>query len=500
MSLSLSSQDAWQPLPQSEWNAEAAAHLLRRAGWSAKPDEVDRAVSEGLPKTLDRLFPESPALMPMPSMVSRIQEEEPTYVQKIREAQPADRRILQREQRERAQTVMQNMTIKWLQYSAQPENAAYQKWILFLSDVYVVSFEKVVNPPLIYDHFDIIGKNGLGAAPVLTKAISRSPAMVLFLDLNQNQPKAPNENFARELFELFVLGEGNYTEADIKEAAKAFTGYRTRPLVGDFSIVPKQHDEGPKTVFGKTGNFEGDDIIDLAYTLPAAGAFLPHELVKFYLSDTMLPKEYLYSLGGQWKDQGAYNLRWLALAFFGSRIFYAPEFRSNFIKSPVQYYLGLVQNLNLDVTPVPRFVINPMRQMGQVLFVPPNVRGWVGGRNWINSGSLNARRALVTTLFTPLDEDNMNADEQLEIVAARTQGADHFTVDPDQLDPLLSQPTDKAIRDMLRSYLAMPPSDDVRVGLDQLITSTPAETQKQHARQLMLAAESLLQTPEYQLC
>ncbi len=499
MTVSLSPQDAWQPLPANEWNAAAAAHLLRRAGWSAKPDDVDRAVKEGLPKTLERLFPPEPDRMAMPAMVTRIQEEEPAYVQKIRDAQPVDRRILQREQRERAQTVMQNMTIKWLQYSSEYSNAAFQKWILFLSDVYVVSFEKVVNPPLIYEHFDIIGKNAFGPAPVLTKAISRSPAMVLFLDLNQNQAKAPNENFARELFELFVLGEGNYSETDIKEAAKAFTGYRTRPLVGDFSILQKQHDNGPKTVFGQTGDYSGDDVIDIAYTLPAAGAFLPHEMVKFYLSDTMLPKEYLYALGGPWKEQG-YSLRYLVQTFFGSRLFYADQFRGNFIKSPVQFYLGLVQDLNLDVTPVPRFVVNPMRQMGQVLFVPPNVRGWVGGRNWINSGSLNARRALVTTLFTPLDEDNMNADEQLEIVAARTQGADRFTVDPDQMLPLVNEPTDKAISHFLRNYLAMSASDEIRVGLDQLITSTPTETPKQKARQLTIAAESLLQTPEYQLC
>ena len=499
MTLSLSPQEAWQPLSASEWNAEAAAHLLRRTGWSAQPDEVARATKEGLQATLDRLFPESPALMPKPAMVARLESDEPSYAQRNREAQPADRRILQREERERAQGVMQNMTIKWLQYSSRPEAAAYQKWILFLSDIYVVSFEKVYNPSLIFEHFDIIGKNGMGPAPALTKAISRSPAMVIFLDLNQNQPKAPNENFARELFELFVLGEGNYTEADIKEAAKAFTGYRTRPLIGDFSIVPRQHDDGPKTVFGKTGDFSGDDVIDLAYDLPAAGAFLPHELTKFYLSDTMLPKEYLGSLGEAWKGQG-YSLRWIAKAFFGSKLFFAPEFRGNFIKSPVQYYLGLVQDLDLDVTPVPRFVINPMRQMGQVLFQPPNVRGWVGGRNWINSGSLNARRALVATLFSPLDEDNMNADEQLEIVAARTQGLDHFTVVPEQMESLAKDSTSQAITSMVNRYLAIKPDTDLTQGLDSLVTTTPAETDQQKARQLTKAAQALLQIPEYQLC
>ena len=499
MHLSLSPEDAWKPLAPEKWDAKAAEHLLRRAGWSACRRDVERAVDEGLARTLERLFPDTPALMAKPAMVAHLEAELPTYAQRIRDAQPADRRILQREQRERAQAAMQAMTIKWLEYSAVPENAALQKWILFLSDVYVVSFEKVYNPPLIFEHFDIIGRHAFGPAPALSKAISRSPAMVLFLDLNQNQAKAPNENFARELFELFILGEGNYSENDIKEAAKAFTGYRARPLLEEVTIVPKQHDDGPKTVFGKTGAFTGDDVIDLAYTRPAAGAFLPHEMVKFYLSDTMIPGEYLASLGGQWQEKG-YSLAWLVRAFFGSGLFFAPEFRGDFIKSPVQFYLGLLQDLGLDVTPIPRFTINPLRQMGQVLFVPPNVRGWVGGRNWINSSTLAARRSLINMLFTPLDEDNMNADEQMEIVAARTRGADHFTATLSRLEStnaLLSQPS---LDSFVDSLLAVPPSPALREGVSQMLRPLDPASKAVDDRQRLRAIQSLLQTPEYHLC
>ena len=499
MHLSRSPEDAWQPLAPDRWNDQAARHLLRRAGWSASEEEVRRSVSDGLPRTLERLFPQPPAFMPKPVMVAHLEAELPEYAQRIRDAQPGDRRILQREQRERAQAVMQSLTIKWLDHASKPENAALQKWILFLSDVYVVSFEKVYNPPLIFEHFDIIGHNAMGPAPALTKAISRSPAMVLYLDLNQSQAKAPNENFARELFELFVLGEGNYSETDIKEAAKAFTGYRTRPLLGDFAILPRQHDDGPKTVFGKTGPFTGDDVIDLAYTLPAAGAFLPHEMVKFYLSDTPLPKEYLLSLGARWKEAD-YSLAWLVRAFFGSELFYAPEFRGNFIKSPVQFYLGMVQDLSLDITPIPRFVINPMRQMGQILFVPPNVRGWVGGRNWINSSSLAARRSLVNMLFTPFDEDNMNADEQMEIVAARTRGADHFTANLARIEAAHPPLSESTLDPFIESFLAVGASQALRDGVRQML-QPPETAAKPHAdRQRLRAVQSLLQTPEYHLC
>ena len=322
---------------------------------------------------------------------------------------------------------MLDMSIHWMQFAARPENSAYAKWVLFLSDVYVVSYEKVNRTPLIYRHVDTLARHGLGPAPVLTKAISRSPAMITYLDLNQSRRGAPNENFARELFELFVLGEGNYTEKDIKESARAFTGYRLRPPA-EFVFAPLQHDTGPKTIFGQTGNFSGDEVIDLAYGTKAAGAFLPHEMVKFYLSDAMLPKDYLLAIGERWQAQG-YDLRWLAHAFFGSRLFFAPEFRGNFIKSPVQFYLGLVQDLDLSVAPIPRFVLNPLRQMGQVLFTPPNVRGWVGGRNWINSAALAARRTMVEMLFNPINEKTLNADELVDVAAARSRGQADFAVE-----------------------------------------------------------------------
>jgi len=500
MSFTYLPPQAWAPLPPESWDLAAAQHLLRRAGWSATPAEVELALKSGLPATLDRLFPASPKIFPEPSSVERAATEQVSYQQRIAAAEPEQRRLIQREIRERSQAAVLDMTIKWMQFSAQPENSAFQKWVLFLSDIYVVGFEKVPRAPLLYQHFDIIAKHGLGPAPVLTKAISRSPAMVVYLDLNQNRREAPNENFARELFELFVLGEGNYTEKDIKEAAKAFTGYRLRGGGGQFLFAPGQHDDGPKTVFGQTGNFTGDQVIDLAYGTPAAGAFVPHEMVKFYLSDTMLPKEYLSALGDEWRTEGDYNLRWLAQRFFGSSMFFAPEFRGNFIKSPIQFYLGLIQDLQLDVVPAPRLVVNPMRQMGQVLFYPPNVRGWVGGRNWINSASLAARRNSVETLFTPLNERAMNQDELIDIVAAHTSGDDIFTVDSDRFSNLLPLSAEAASRHLIASLLPVAPPPAFDSVMQSFLTGAgPTDTAEKN-RRLRRATVALLQSPEYQLC
>ncbi|MEN9840466.1 MAG: hypothetical protein RL376_266, partial [Verrucomicrobiota bacterium] len=222
----LAPSEAWQPLPASAWNAELARHLLRRAGWAARPDDVTRAVRDGLVATLERLFPATPPPLDRPAYLTLAQ----TRLAELRALKrktedPEERRLLEREERELERAGATELTFKWLQAAADPARSAYEKWLLFLADVYVVSAEKVRDADLIYRHFDLLRTAGTGPAPELTKAISRSPAMIRYLDLDRSSKKAPNENFARELFELFTLGQGNYTEDDIKQAARAFTGY-----------------------------------------------------------------------------------------------------------------------------------------------------------------------------------------------------------------------------------------------------------------------------------
>ncbi|MFA6961776.1 MAG: DUF1800 domain-containing protein [Opitutaceae bacterium] len=498
MKLDLSPQAAWQPLPTSQWNEDAARHLLRRVGWAAQPPEVDRVLKDGLAASLERLFPAKANLLPKPPLIARLEEDTPAYAQKIRTAETREQKqVLQREQRERQQQAMQNLVINWLQFSSRPENAATEKWTLFLSDIYVVSQEKVNNIAWVFQHHDLLRQHGLGPAPALTKLVSRSPAMIRFLDLQDSRKNAPNENFARELFELFVLGEGNYSEQDIKEAARAFTGYRLRK--DEFYFDAKQHDDTAKTVFTKTGAFTGDDIINRAYELPAAGCFVPHEIVKFYLSEDMLSPDYLAPLGDWWRDTG-YDLRKLALRFFSSQMFFHPAFRGNFIKRPSQFYLGLVQDLNLNVAPYPRHSLNTLRLMGEETFRPPNVRGWVGGRLWINSGTLNARRQLVETIFNPVNEETLNADEQRALVAARAEGIGTFTVEDDRLETMLqSMSTDQITARFLDYFLPVKISESYRSDVRDFLTRDTATEDKRIAR-LRATAVVVLQSPEYQLC
>lgn len=491
MPLTLTPDEAWQPLPAAQWDAAAARHLLQRAGWAARPNEISRAVADGLPATLARLFPAQCTPLPDPPDVTDIRAEAPQYRTRIRGASGDERRTLQQELRERERHAIRSLSSAWLTRAAQPPHAATEKWTLFLSDVYVVASAKVRDAALLADHFNLLRAHAFASAPRLTKAVSRSPAMIVYLDLQENRPEAPNENFARELFELFVLGEGHYSENDIKAAARAFTGYRRR--ADRFAFARRQHDTRSVTLFGHTVPADGDAVIDLAYRQPAAHAFLPGELARFYLSAEPLPSAQLDALGRAWRAHD-FDLRWLAHTFFGSRLFFDPAYRGNLIKSPVQFYLGLLQDLDLDPAPLPRLSLEPLRQMGQMLFNPPNVRGWVGGRNWINSATLAARRQLVQRLVSPFDESVLNADEQRALARARETGARDFTLPAGHLSAWAALPPAETAATLVHEFL---PAVSTRAFVPLFTRFLEPSSSPRRVRD---AVAALLQSPHYQLC
>lgn len=490
---SLTPETAWQPLPDSEWDDAAARHLLRRIGFSASGAAIADALAAPPATLLSRAFAAMPSL-PEPERIAAFRREETSRTSRLRDVPAQNRRAISQERRERAREALIDLTLRWLQLAREPVNSAAEKWLLFLSDVWVVSEEKVKDAALLFDHQDILRRHALGPAPSLAKAVLRSPAMIQYLDLQQSRAGAPNENFARELFELFTLGQGHYTENDIKQAARAFTGYRQRN--GHFRFAAGRHDRAPQTIFGETARFDGDAVIDLVFRQPAAGTFLPGELARFYLSDQPLPEGWLEPLGSWWSGTG-YDLRALAIRFFSSRLFFAGDFRGNFIKSPVQFHLGLLQDLSLDVTPLRRRVIGPLKQMGQLPFDPPNVRGWVGGRSWINSATLAARRQLVRSLVSPIDPEALNADEIAALRAATAAGARDFTLPESTLRAWggLSAP------ETAHRLLAVAGLDGDRDGpLAAALTSFLSDTSRPSPGMLRDALSGLLESPAYQLC
>lgn len=493
--LPLSPADAWEPLPASAWDAAAARHLLRRAGFSARPESVAQAAAAPLPEVVARLFTPSPPLQ-APLALRKLAEEFRAFEAEGRPESEAERRRLRQMFQDRARAAFEEFGIAWLQRAADPQHSAYEKFVLCLQDIFVVAFQKVKNPVLLHAHQQLLREHGTGSYVELCKKVSRSPAMVQYLDLQQSKLEHPNENFARELFELFTLGEGNYTEDDIKQAARAFTGYRQRG--GEFIFVRRQHDAGRKTVFGSTGAFDGDGVIDLVFEQPAAGRFLPRELVRYYLADTPLPEAHLEALAAHWRRDD-YDTGRLLQRFFTSRLFFDAAFRGTLIKSPVQYYLGLVQDLGLDVAPFPRLTLGALRQMGQAFFNPPNVRGWVGGRAWINSTTLAARRQVVEWLFTPLDESKLNGDEMVELVAARADGAARFNVEDATLESLRAMGPDAAAQTVIdRGFGASPPPGMRAAMSEQFAEAFAGGSRTTERARALLGA--LLLSPHYQLC
>lgn len=447
-------------------------------------------MNEGLEKTIDRLFPRRPVIWEPPASIAELENETKQRFSEMENASRGARQQVRNELREKSRAVAQELALSWMQHARVPQNAVFEKWVFCLSDVYVVAEQKVRSAVLLHRHQDVLRRHALGPAPALTKAVSRSPAMVIYLDLQGSRRDQPNENFARELFELFVLGEGNYAEADIKEAARAFVGYRQ--VVGDFRYFRRQADLGRKTVFGQTGRFDGDDIIDLAYQQPAARCFLPGEMVRYYLTADGLNPTDLAPLADYWHAHD-YDLRTLLTRFFSSEAFYADAFRGNYIKSPIQFSLGLAQDLGIDPLPVPRLTLNTLRGMGQALFNPPNVRGWVGGQSWINSTTLAARRNAVNLALNGVPERTLNADDRLAIEQAHAAGHGPFTPTPAYLSRWVGADPASTARNAADHLLPHPvPAAGLRIITNLLRRGRPEQSRQ--------ALQILLSVPDYNLC
>ncbi len=468
--------------------------MLRRMGFAATPEATSRAVRQGLAATVNRGFAKIGILPKDPRLAEFDQNNEKIRAH-ARTLSPEERQEYFKEIRQKSGKAFNDYGMQWLDFCRQPENAAQEKLVMCLQDVFVIARQKVNSPTRLFDYQQLLRIGITGTYPDLAKAVMRSPGMIQYLDLNRSSKQAPNENFARELFELFTLGEGNYSEADIKEAARALTGISLRGEA--FFFDEKRHDDGEKTIFGQTGKWKPDDVIDLAFQQDAATRFFPGELTKYYLTENGLPDEHLAALGQIWKRQ-RFHIRDLVRTFFCSQIFFHPQFRGNMIKSPLQYYLGLCCDLRLDISPYPGQVLNLLRTMGQPFYDPPNVRGWVGGKNWINSTTLAARRQIARSLFNPVNEEKLNADDRRALEEARAADQGRITVDDELIRFLADNRTNDEIAVFLTTYfLPQPVGENFLRALAGYIKDQPPGPRRASIRQ---AAIAVLQSPLYQLC
>ncbi len=261
-----------------------------------------------------------------------------------------------------------------------------ERMTLFWHNHFTSSFQKVKWPALLYHQNVLLRHHAVGSFRDLLFQIAKDPAMVVYLDTQTNRKDHPNENFARELFELFTLGEGNYTEADIKEAARAFTGWHVAKHHGAvFEFNHRQHDTGVKRVLGKTGAFGGDDILAIALDQPACATHITKKLWREFVSDVPDPKE-VERLAAQFRNSG-YQIKPLLTGLLMTPQFWAREHRGVLVKSPVELLVGTCRVFNL---PIKDTVVLAKygRRLGQDLFDPPNVKGWPGGTRWITATTL----------------------------------------------------------------------------------------------------------------
>jgi uncharacterized protein (DUF1800 family) len=242
----------------------------------------------------------------------------------------------------------------------------------------------------------LLRRHALGNFGDLLHAIARDPAMVIYLDNASNRKGQPNENFAREVMELFTLGEGHYTEGDVKEAARAFTGWGIEPDRGEFVFRARAHDDGVKTVLGRTGKLDGDAVLGILLAQPQTAELIAAKLWREFVSPEPDPAE-VARIARVLRDSG-YEMRPALRALLTSDAFYAPGSRAALIKSPVELVAGTLRQFGFTTgEPLP-FVLG-VAALGQNLFAPPNVRGWPGGEMWINSTTLLARKAFLDRLF-----------------------------------------------------------------------------------------------------
>jgi len=394
-------------LPSSAWDRTKAGQLLQRAGFGGTPDEIDQLAGMKPADAADHLLgPVKLGETAPPSNVLKpgLTEQQRFLRKKLRLLPPQEGAAKGREliravkaEQDRRLTEIRGW---WLDRMAQPALAAREKLVLFLHGHFATSAEKVRNPVMLFQQNQLFREKAYGRWHELVLGVAKDPAMLLYLDGAKNRAGAPNENFARELFELFTLGVGNYTEQDIQESARAFAGWtvgwprkpgepedqeNTSPV---FMDRKNWHDTKSKKIFGQRGNFDGEDVVRIALSQKAAPIWITRKLWRFYAG--WFPEENLQAeLADEWTRLDG-EMRPYLRAMWTHPAFYDPQHAEDRVKSPTEWLVGLCRQLACPL-PAPALASTMLAELGQKLLEPPNVKGWDGGITWINTSTL-ARR------------------------------------------------------------------------------------------------------------
>lgn len=394
---------------------DEARHLLSRTSFGPIPRDVETLASLDYGAAVDRLLenPRRTALTPAPRWVNEglknVREEQREAVEKLNAARSQNGgdkkqaagivRPIQEQGRE-----LRNWWVEEMLVTDQP---FVERMTLFWHNHFTSSLQKVRFAPALYFQNALFRREALGNFATLLRAVARDPAMLIYLDGVRSVARQPNENFGRELLELFTLGEGNYTEADIKAAARAFTGWSIDPTSGAFIDRVQQHDGGEKTFLGQTGRFGGDDIIAILLRNPHTAETIVRKLWIEFVSMKPDPDE-VKRLAAVFRT-GGYEIKPLMRAMFLSPAFRDPANRGGLIKSPVDLVVGSVRMLGLPV-PEKTGLVRMMQGLGQVPFDPPNVKGWTGGESWISTYTMLLRQQFLRRMVEATTVSSMDGN------------------------------------------------------------------------------------------
>ena len=375
------------PFQGSKWDYGKAAHLLNRLGFGGTPAQIESVHGQGLDAVLRQLVDvhDEPDRVPPPAWAHPENLKEIQTALQALKPDSAERKDKMRQMQETRAAQILDFRRWWLNRMKTAQNPLREKMTLFWHGHFATSIQKVNNCYWMWLQNDTLRRNALGNFKSLTRQMSRDPAMMIYLDLQQSRKEHPNENWARELMELFTVGIGHYTEQDIRESARAFTGYRLDNITQEFQFAAGQQDTTQKTFMGKTGAWDGDDVIDILMEQPACAEFIARKLWRFFVEDE--PSAKIVSAVASRLRAERYEIRPVLREIFSSAEFFSENAMHSHIKSPIEFLIQTITLLESELPP-PRILQNAMTQMGQLLFAPPNVKGWDGGRAWISPSTL----------------------------------------------------------------------------------------------------------------
>ena len=376
------------PHHAAQWSRRDATHFLWRTQFGASAAEITRVHRDGLARTLERL------------LTPQTEDDEFQTVEPILRDTALDTGSV---------ASLQTWWLHRMFYSANPLT---ERMALLWHNHFATSFAKVRSVPHMLAQNNAFRTEALGSFRRLLHGMSKDVAMLIWLDGNANRKRHANENFAREVMELFSLGEGNYTEDDIKQAARSFTGWHVRD--DEYWFNARQHDNGTKTLFGKSGNLDGGEIIDLCLGHKACPRFLAFKLLRTFVLDQPTEAQ-VTALAARIREHD-FSMQPVMRELFSSKLFFGAEARHAIIKSPLELVLGACRAL--EVRPNLQMVNRIIGQLGQAIFEPPTVKGWEGGRLWINSASLLQRDNFAMALL----EGKVGVLPKLEGNAAHYRG------------------------------------------------------------------------------